>query len=410
METKYSLKKCFYVKNKIRCCLFFALTIADGLANLGISVLLKEITDAAASGSLELIKRAFLWAAAVLTVISLSSAALYYAKSSFLKHAVTGYKRQIMNRILETDGLCHFPQNSSFYLSALTNDIFVIETDYLQGMAEILSNILFLAAALGMMIRFSPYLTAASLCMMLIPIAISALSGRKLEQEVQNVSDKNAAFLKQTQDILKGFSVIKSFHAEQMAENLHAKQNQALEQAKYRKNIAEGRVQLWSALGSVSSQLGIFLICGWLAAAGKGVTAGTLIAFVSLLGQLANPIRCLPELIAGQKAAGALIEKAEAATLPKQPERLALPTLLSQKASGRMPAKQPVRPTRPVRIAGPIHTISLENVSFSYENRPVLKDISLKFHQGKSYAIVGESGSGKTTLLRLILAGLYDYS
>lgn len=388
MQTMTTLKQSFYNKNKIRCCLFLALTIADGLANLVISILLKEITDTAASRSPEQILRVCLRTAAALIVISVLSAALYYAKSSFLKHAVTGYKREIMNRILTTGGFWHVPENSGLYLSSLTNDIFVIETDYLQGLAEIISNLLFFAAALCIMIWYSPHLTAASICLMLLPIVISALSGQKLEREVQKVSDQNAAFVKRIQDILKGFSVIKSFHAEKMIEKIYAEENHSLEQAKYRKHITEGRINLWSALGSVSSQLGIFLIGAWLAAAGKGITAGTLIAFVSLLGQLANPISCLPGLIASRTAAGALIAKTEKLTLQKNP----------------------APPDHSVRITGPIHTISLEHVSYSYGDCEALKNISLQFHQGKSYAIAGESGSGKTTLLHLIMAGRNDYS
>ena len=53
MKTAENLKRSFYEQNRIRYCLFLALTICDGLANLVVSVLLKEITDAATAGSLE---------------------------------------------------------------------------------------------------------------------------------------------------------------------------------------------------------------------------------------------------------------------------------------------------------------------------------------------------------------------
>ena len=47
----------------------------------------------------------------------------------------------------------------------------------------------------------------------------------------------------------------------------------------------------------------------------------------------------------------------------------------------------------------------LENISFSYDKTPVLKDISYEFEKGKMYCIIGKSGAGKTTLLSL-LSGL----
>ena len=49
--------------------------------------------------------------------------------------------------------------------------------------------------------------------------------------------------------------------------------------------------------------------------------------------------------------------------------------------------------------------LSLENISFSYDKTPVLKDISYEFEKGKMYCIIGKSGAGKTTLLSL-LSGL----
>ena len=49
--------------------------------------------------------------------------------------------------------------------------------------------------------------------------------------------------------------------------------------------------------------------------------------------------------------------------------------------------------------------LSLQNISFSYDKTPVLKDISYEFEKGKIYCIIGKSGADKTTLLSL-LSGL----
>jgi ATP-binding cassette subfamily B protein len=53
--------------------------------------------------------------------------------------------------------------------------------------------------------------------------------------------------------------------------------------------------------------------------------------------------------------------------------------------------------TRPMR-----GEVIFENVSFSYDDQIVLRDINFKAEAGKTIAIVGETGSGKTTLTRLI--------
>src|SRR6056297_1612278 len=49
--------------------------------------------------------------------------------------------------------------------------------------------------------------------------------------------------------------------------------------------------------------------------------------------------------------------------------------------------------------------IKVNNLSFSYENKKIIKDLSFNIKQGKSCAIIGPSGCGKTTLVYL-LAGL----
>ncbi|AVS73315.1 ABC transporter ATP-binding protein [Paracidovorax cattleyae] len=46
--------------------------------------------------------------------------------------------------------------------------------------------------------------------------------------------------------------------------------------------------------------------------------------------------------------------------------------------------------------------VELRNVTFSYGERPILRDVSLRIPRGKVTALMGASGGGKTTVLRLI--------
>lgn len=50
--------------------------------------------------------------------------------------------------------------------------------------------------------------------------------------------------------------------------------------------------------------------------------------------------------------------------------------------------------------------VDLDNISFSYEEHAVIKNLSLRVRPGGHVGIVGDSGCGKSTLLK-ILAGLY---
>ncbi len=46
--------------------------------------------------------------------------------------------------------------------------------------------------------------------------------------------------------------------------------------------------------------------------------------------------------------------------------------------------------------------ININNISFSYGNVPVLKNISMQLEEGRIYGLLGENGVGKTTLLSLL--------
>ncbi|MHC0447364.1 ABC transporter ATP-binding protein [Flavobacterium sp. 3-218] len=51
--------------------------------------------------------------------------------------------------------------------------------------------------------------------------------------------------------------------------------------------------------------------------------------------------------------------------------------------------------------------LDIQNISFTYTETPVIKNISFSIEKGQNIAIIGESGCGKSTLLKLIY-GLYD--
>jgi ABC-type polar amino acid transport system ATPase subunit len=46
--------------------------------------------------------------------------------------------------------------------------------------------------------------------------------------------------------------------------------------------------------------------------------------------------------------------------------------------------------------------LRIQNLNKSFDQKPVLKDVSFEVDQGKTLVIIGNSGSGKTTLLRIL--------
>lgn len=54
--------------------------------------------------------------------------------------------------------------------------------------------------------------------------------------------------------------------------------------------------------------------------------------------------------------------------------------------------------------------IEIKDVSFSYDNVEVLKNITLDIHQGDYISLIGPNGGGKTTLLKLMLGLIQSQS
>ena len=46
--------------------------------------------------------------------------------------------------------------------------------------------------------------------------------------------------------------------------------------------------------------------------------------------------------------------------------------------------------------------IEISNISLTYDNNEILKDISYKFRKGKIYGLIGKNGAGKSSLLKTI--------
>ena len=66
-------------------------------------------------------------------------------------------------------------------------------------------------------------------------------------------------------------------------------------------------------------------------------------------------------------------------------------------------------PTQPVPLAQVKGGLSMQDVSFRYGSRTVIRNLSVEIHPGEMIGLVGHSGSGKSTLVNL-LCRFYDVS
>ena len=360
----------------------FALALTDVLlsaaANLLISWLLQQIMDLiGGSGAGWTLRQLAVIAAGLVAGAAVSCLFSYFFKPRFLTRAMAQYRETLFGRLMEKPLAAFTGENSSLYLSALTNDLSVIEKGCLTNLFSLTNSLLLFVGAFAMMLWYSPLLTLAAALLALLPVTASLLMGGKAAGAEKLLSDQNEACTAALKDALGGFSVIKSFQAEKQMCRLFADSVRSLTSARCRKERIGILIQRMGSLAGVTTQLGVFLIGAALALSGKGLTVGTVLLFVQLI----------PVCLAERKAARALIAKAASAL----------------EAAG--------EPEGNAQLGSLTQGIELSHLAFSYEDdKPILRDISFSFEPGKSYAVVGASGSGKSTLLHLLSASQTGYS
>jgi ATP-binding cassette subfamily B protein len=131
-----------------------------------------------------------------------------------------------------------------------------------------------------------------------------------------------------------------------------------------------------------------YLLGGWVRGTGTALSIGTLVALVTLQGQLFRPLGALLRIVVRLHASMALFSRVF--------EYLDTPVEVAERPG----AVELPRPRGHVRFAG---------VSFAYPGaeRDSLTGIDLDVPAGTSLAVVGATGSGKTTL-GYLLSRLYD--
>lgn len=378
----------FYKGNEGRFVLALSVTFVMTAATMMISWLVQVIIDMATGADVGF---SFIQVV-LLTILSIFLEAFayflaYHSKPRFISKAIGQYKDYVYERLCQKGIGAFSSENSSLYISALSNDANTIETNYLSNVFLVVENTAICLGALTLMFFYSPLLTILSILLAFLPLVVSISTGNLVAKAEKNVSDKNETYMSTLKDSLIGFSVIKSFRAEGKMCRIFSDAVKAVTEAK---TFRKKKTLLVSGLSTTSGtilQFGIFLIGAYLALNGYGLSAGSVLVFVQLLNFVINPIGVIPQALAEIKASKSLIEKAASAL------------------------ENNVRTEGKKRVNQISSGISLNVLSFGYEkDKTVLNKIDFKFELGKSYAIVGSSGSGKSTLLNLLMSSHDNYT
>ncbi len=242
----------------------------------------------------------------------------------------------------------------------------------------------FIIAIIAMLV-INPMLTA--LLVVIIPfIGILSLKlSRSVKPTFVNIRTQFSRLNTVVQENISGNRVVKAFAREPYEIEKFQKENVAfmernLESAK----VWETYLPALDAFAILFNVIVLFL--GSILILRGQMSIGELVAFNRLLWMINNPLRMLGWLINGSQNFLASYERVR--------------ELLNEESR----IMQKEVPVNKKEIKG---YIEFKNVSFHYEDLPVLDDVSFSVEPGQTVALLGSTGSGKTTLTSLI-SRFYD--
>ena len=262
-------------------------------------------------------------------------------------------------------------------VSRLNSDATTLQQLLSEQLVRLLTSLVSIIGAITILFFLDWQMTLV----MVIAVPVTLLIIIPLVRKLHKIS-------RETQKELAGLS---GFFAEMLGEvrlvKSQATESYELDRGKtrienlYGYGVKEGRIQaLLLPIFNVTLTTMLILIIGFGAyrVATNQITAGELVAFSLYLFQIMTPLVTMTEFITKlQKARGATERIIE--LLDETPE-----------APGALVAPRPFT------------DVTVDHLSFGYNETPILQDVSFTLPRGKTTAIVGPSGSGKTTLFAIL--------
>ena len=270
-------------------------------------------------------------------------------------------------------------------ISRIVSDVNFILTAFGERLGDIFQETFTVIGLLIFIFSINFKLSLLSLLLMplmLLPIIKFTRSLRKASHKSMERMADMVSVLSQT---LIGIKIVKAFTAEEYAkENFKALSLRQLKHNIKARKIHDLNGPIMEFIG-ITFALGMFIYAGFLIEKGQ-MSVGSFSSFLAALFMLYTPIKKINKAnLAIQQAISAgerIFKLADQENEKDEEEKINEIPQIKDK-------------------------ISFENVSFSYNEKEILSNISFEIPKGKTVAIVGASGSGKSTIASLLL-GFYE--
>lgn len=280
------------------------------------------------------------------------------SKASFLTHMNSG---DVISRI---DG------DSEQFLHVIQRNLF-----------HFVNSILLCAGIVVMVARINAVIAVMLIAAAALPIVVTRLCGRLTERYTRNRREVTGAFTGRLFEILKGFREIRLLCAERWASS------QVI--APLRRLITLGNrvrwVDFWVGKGiylvNLIASLVIYGYAAWLIYGGE-MSVGQFLAIIDYVALMHKKFNWMLRIYLDWFSRRVSLDRVNE-------------VLDTEKES---------RNGRPLPV---VERVAFEHVTFGYEEKSVLRDVSFTIRKGEKVAVVGASGAGKTTIMDLFLR-LYE--
>lgn len=266
-------------------------------------------------------------------------------------------------------------------MNRLTSDVEII----VNGVSNIIPNAISLLTKLVscfiVLFAISPPFSLGIIFVSLIMLGFSSIFSKKMKQlhkAVQQTDGKTRSFM---QENLENIIVIKTYKGKSvLLKKLSELQSNNFLQ-KLKRNFFSNLANT-SIFVVFSSSYYVALTFGAIELSKSAITFGTLTAFLQIINQIQTPFVSFSSMIPQYYS---VIASAERLIELEQIEE-----------------EQEIE-SFDKSIYDTIDKIVFENVSFKYDNEPVLTNFNLSINKGNFIGIAGQSGIGKSTIFKLIL-------
>lgn len=383
---KEDFMKIYMKQNKVLLLFTILTSIIASLGYVFMAVLLQKLLDIAVEKNMQQFIPMVLFSIFYFVMLGI----FLYLQSLLSKRITCKIIKQIRTDVFKgivSQSMGDFgKRNTADYLSIITNDVKMIEDNFLLPFFEVVQYTVIFISSFVLMIYFDVIVTIVVFVAITLMFLVPSLLGKELEKRQNTLSSQLADFTTKLKDILSGFEIIKSYSMKQYVIQKFNKENSDTIHTKYSVDKLFALNEGLSSFLALMVQIVVLFLSAYFIITER-ITVGTLLGMVQVSSNLANPLIMIFTNIPKIKSIQPIIEKL---------------TVLSKYELNEVPKKQ---------SATFNSVVSISNLSFAYEKQNrVLDKINLHIEKGKKYVIVGKSGCGKTTLVKL-LAGYYtEYS